>query len=473
MTTTTTRQTQGLRLALLLGLASCATTTEATRAPKDAEREAMAALGAKAPGTIVWTSARAGLPHIFAMRTDGSDLRQLTKGAFTDWHPRLSPDGKKVLFSRSRDEGLVRESQANADGAWDLFVVGADGKGIGKEVENATWGSWIANDEVLFQRGAQILRTKLGSDDETLVLDTASTSLGGSTIAGATLSPSGHLLALSLGGARPQVGIWHLKKAFLSPVGSGSQIEWAPDGKSVYWVSPTGRGFAELSRVRVEHGVPVVDKPGATRDEPAGTAEKDEKDEPAGKDEKAGPGAAEGDDQGGPTPKDPTRLLDVPSKRSHEFFPRLSNDGKWLVFGAARGGGAHDVEDFEIYLWQVGAPVKSSVRMTFDAANDRWPDLFVEGASAASGGETKPSEEAPEKESTAAATDRPKADEGAGEDKDKGAQTEKTEATEGGAEAGPATKAADDAGDEFATPAPAKGKARPKAKGKPKKKPAR
>src|SRR5262249_52472583 len=49
-------------------------------------------------------------------------------------------------------------------------------------------------------------------------------------------------------------------------------------------------------------------------------------------------------------------FMDLPGERSHEYFPKLSNDGRWLVWGAAAEGHEHDRADYDIYVWQVGTP---------------------------------------------------------------------------------------------------------------------
>jgi hypothetical protein len=428
---------------LLLSLttaAGCASTTKGPRTPKPADLEALKAVGEKVSGTIVWTSARAGLPHIFSMKTDGSDVQQLTRGDFTDWNPRLSPDGTKVLFSRSNEEGFVRESRGSD--AWDLYVVGADGRGIGKEVENATWGSWISADEILFQRGASVLRKKLGGEEEALVVDTSELpGLAGAVATQPRLSPSGHLVALTLGGARRQVGVWHLKKKYWSVIGPGEEIEWAADGSSVVWVGPEGKGFGEIDRVAVAHGERVAKAKAEAKSEAKSEGEGESEDAPPPAD---APG--EGD-----------RLLDLPGARSREFFPRLSSDGKWLVFGAAKGNLEHDLEDFEIYIWEVGTPPETAARMTFDPTSDRWPDIFVGGA---------PKEAAPAEAKTEEAKEEPKKDEAPAEPHktEEAAPAEKTEKPDG-APAEETTAPAEEApAEETAAPAKAKGKAKGKKK---------
>jgi TolB protein len=60
---------------------------------------------------------------IFTMKPDGTGLRRLTEEAGSiDFSPRWSPDGRRVLFSRSRFStgGGLEQS--------DLFLVSADGR---------------------------------------------------------------------------------------------------------------------------------------------------------------------------------------------------------------------------------------------------------------------------------------------------------------------------------------------------------
>jgi hypothetical protein len=314
----------------------CATSSPgAEKDVKPADLEALKEVGGKAKGLVVWTSSRAGRPHLFTMRTDGSDTKQLTRGPATDWHPRFSPDGTKILFARSREKDFVRESQANDEDTWDLYTISVDGDALEKVVADATWGSWIGPDEILFLRGSKIMRTKLGSGAETKIMDTARYPLlAGAIVQQPELSPDGHTLALTLAGARIQTGLWHIKKKTWTPLGMGSQVAWAPGGASVYWVDADGNAWSRLVREAIANGEPA---------------------------EQAAP----------------STLVDLKGKRSREFFPRLSNDGKWLVFGSAIHGLEHDLEDFEIYLCEVGGDPDVATRMTFHSANDRWPDIFV------------------------------------------------------------------------------------------------
>jgi hypothetical protein len=70
-------------------------------------------------------------------------------------------------------------------------------------------------------------------------------------------------------------------------------------------------------------------------------------------------------------------FMDLPGPHSHEYFPKLSNDGRWLVWGAAAEGHEHDRADYEIFVWEFGAPSEQAVRLTHHPGNDQWPDLDV------------------------------------------------------------------------------------------------
>ena len=107
--------------------------------PSPAEKQAMASVGGKANGQIVWSSSRLGNHDLFVMNTDGSNVHAITQGDAVDWFPRFSPDGSRILFTRSK-KGWVYERDANTDGKWDIFTVTPDGKEETKVVDNASWG---------------------------------------------------------------------------------------------------------------------------------------------------------------------------------------------------------------------------------------------------------------------------------------------------------------------------------------------
>ncbi|HEX4745418.1 MAG TPA: hypothetical protein VFU99_00935, partial [Gaiellaceae bacterium] len=84
---------------------------------------------------------------IYTMKPDGSGVVQVTNDPARDFNPRWSPDGKKLVFSSSRD------------GDFDIWTVRADGSGLLQVVDsdgdvNEVVPSWAADGrQIVFQRG--------------------------------------------------------------------------------------------------------------------------------------------------------------------------------------------------------------------------------------------------------------------------------------------------------------------------------
>ena len=82
----------------------------------------------RSPGTADWSPAwspdgkliaffsnRAGGNHIWTMKPDGSQPRQLTRSGFLNEYPSWSPDGKRIVFQTARN------------GEFDIYVMGRNG----------------------------------------------------------------------------------------------------------------------------------------------------------------------------------------------------------------------------------------------------------------------------------------------------------------------------------------------------------
>jgi Tol biopolymer transport system component len=335
--------------ALALALSACATLsgsapTGSEEKPTDDDEAAMKRVGGKAGGLIVWSSSRNGNHKLFTMKTDGSDVKVITKGDNVDWFPRFSPDGERILFCRSK-KGWVSEKDANISEKWDLWTVKPDGSDPKLVVEDATWGSWVGQDTIVFVRNGMIVKTKLGTEKAKVLLDgNKEKSLDGAELQQPEMSPDGKYIAITLRGSRRETGIWSLKDKSWTKTGLGCQINWTPDGKDIYWMNPTGNGGSEVYHEPITDGQP--------------------------------PEKAPSDDE--------IHFMDMPGRRSHEYFPQLSRDGKWMVWGITQRGHDHDIADYEIYIWEVGtSPETGAARLTFHSSNDRWPDIFIPSAAVA------------------------------------------------------------------------------------------
>jgi Tol biopolymer transport system component len=301
------------------------------------EVKALASLKTKIDAQIIWSSSRAGNHKIFMMNCDGSDIKVVTKGNKTDWYPRFSPDGRQIIFCRSKMDWTSEMNANNAD-VWDTWIIDSIGAAERLLIPNSTWATWhIDGKTIFFSRGTKVFSYNIGSGKEE-ILCSSETDLGDAAILQTPhVSPDGKFIAMTLRGKMRETGIYDLEQKSWEKVNDGCQINWFPSGDKVYLIHPTGNGDSQVLAHAVKNGKLV-------------------------------------DPQ---TPFDSTIFMDLPGRRSHEYFPQVSADGKWLVWAATQRGHDHDIADYEIYLWKVGSPREGAVRLTFHSGNDRWPDIFI------------------------------------------------------------------------------------------------
>jgi hypothetical protein len=90
---------------------------------------------AQLQGEIVFESDRSGSKDVWTMKTDGSDLFQITDqiGGGQATGPALSPDGRKVAFSVA--------DPSNGDN-WDIYVINVDGTGLTNLTNHPEFDGW-------------------------------------------------------------------------------------------------------------------------------------------------------------------------------------------------------------------------------------------------------------------------------------------------------------------------------------------
>ena len=318
--------------------------------PNSKEKQALESFKGKVKGKIVWSSSRSSSKHdIWIMNADGTCPMQLTKSPnAVDWFPRFSPDGKSVLFTRSKS-GWVKEMDAEQNDLWDIWSVSVDGSNERKVASDACWGTWRPDGKnILFARCSKVFMKDLDSPgtSESEVFD-AEGFFGKKKVYAQQpeLSSDGKFLSMTVRGAMRETGIFNVATKKWNSTGGGCEITWFPDTKAVLRVNEgQGNGGTEILRIPIDtNGAPTVRTSGLT------------------------------------IPKE-LRFMDLPGRRSHEYFPRIDQKrGKWLVFCATQYGHEHDIADYEVYIWDVTTDKeKDFVRLTFHTANDRWPDIFVE-----------------------------------------------------------------------------------------------
>lgn len=315
------------------------------------EKKALEEFQGKVDGKIVWSTSRANSKHdIWIMNADGTEQKPLTNSSNNvDWFSRFSPEGSRVLFTRSK-LGWVNEMDAEMYDKWDLWIVDVDGQNEKKVVENAAWGCWRpSGDSIVFARGPKVFIHSLADGGEVEIFD-AEKEFDKDKVYSQQpmLSPSGKFLAITIRGTERQTGIFNRETNEWNTTGPGCQINWFPDEKRVLRMNEgQGNGGTEVLAIPIdEQGKPTIRIRGLT------------------------------------VPKE-ARFMDIPGRRSHEYFPQLDDDGQWMVWCATQYGHEHDMVDYEVYIWDINTDKKKDlVRLTFHSGNDRWPDIHVGPVSA-------------------------------------------------------------------------------------------
>lgn len=277
---------------------------------------------------IVWSSNRFGNHDILRMNLNDQKVIRLTSHPHTETFPRISPDGNRVIFARSRSPWVSLRNLID----WDTYLLDLNTGQESLIAEYASAATWSADGRrIYFQRRGEdvvefdltdqkervLFRVGMGSVPETVVLYEPAVS-----------TTSGRLASTWRGSER-RTAITD-SNGEVTTVGDGCQLSWGPADLYVYWIDQGG--LMENHLLRRDLGT------GATR-----------------------------------------VWLDLPEPFSHEYFPRVSPDGRMVVLGASAGGHEHDVADYEIFLWPVGRPAAEAIRLTFHSGNDNWPDVFSDG----------------------------------------------------------------------------------------------
>jgi hypothetical protein len=277
-------------------------------------------------GFIVWSSNRSGNHDILMLSFPDWTTTRLTTNPHTEYFPRVSPDGQWVAFARSQ---TPTASQREAE-PWDVYAVHV---ATGREklvARNGNMPTWSQDGRyIYFKRGTgQFVQRDFASGAETVLFEAGR----GPIRSGVELHTPAYSAAHSAMAVTMRRGEWHTfivgHDGSETIVGTGCQLNWAPDTGTLYWVGHGGKMRNQILRY----------------DWTRKTAEP---------------------------------WLDLPEPFSNEYFPKLSADGTYLVLGASAGGHEHDLADYEIFLWRIGTPAKEAVRLTYHSGNDNWPDIYL------------------------------------------------------------------------------------------------
>ncbi len=312
-----------------LGIVESPPETGQALAPTADEQRRLRAVVAELRGFIVWSSNRADSHDLWMLTLPELETRRLTDHPHADTYPRVSPDGRRIVFCRSR---LPRVSQRDPV-PWDVWLLDMRSGETRRVAEHGYMPTWTEDGaRIIFDRGGrQVIELDPETGEERVWYESGRSPIPEGVI---LQTPEGRRaegrLAVTFRGRQRDTRLLGPGEASVR-VGSGRgcQVNWAPDGSFVYYVDHGGRGGNTIFRAAPDGG-------------------------------------------------DARAWLDLPEPYSHEYFPRLSRNGRWLVLGASAEGHEHDRADYEIFLWRVGEPQESAIRVTFHTGNDCWPDLYLQ-----------------------------------------------------------------------------------------------
>ncbi len=291
--------------------------------PSDAERQALAGLKGRIVGQIVWESNRTGQWQLYTMNADGTGARRLSSGPGEDTQADFSADGKRLLFTH--------KVPGQPDAVW---IMKSDGSGARKLIDNAVSPKWRKGDQAI-----QFYRRPNPSKEayDTWEYDVATGEER------RVFPPEGVKF-------EPQIRV-------ATGNDEGTRfVAWSPRPRGTWVLSPDGK-----VQVHVHGGCEGRVAP----DQHYGYGV-----------QTAGKFIRFNLSDGG----DPLVFNERSGPWSHTYFPRVSTDGHWLIYGACPPGQHdHNTSDYEIFV----VPLRDwttpdePVRLTFDKRTDRWPAIFV------------------------------------------------------------------------------------------------
>jgi Tol biopolymer transport system component len=285
---------------------------------------------AKLRGFVIWSSNRFGNHDLVMLTLPERTLSRLTTDPHTEYFPRISPDGSKVVFCRSQELWVSQRNKY----PWDIWLLDLPTGKTMLLAKNANVPTWSADgSKVYFQRNAnQFVEYALATGKETVIFETGKN---------LPLPASAHLETPVWSAARQTLAVTMRKNGpvytyIIGPdktvreVNEGCELNWSPDSSFLYHVGHDSSNRSNNVFYRID-----------------------------------------------PDTLERTLWFDSPSEYSHEYFPKISNSGEVLIYGASTGGHEHDTADYEIFLWPISSPMSSTVRLSYHTGNDNWPDVFL------------------------------------------------------------------------------------------------
>ena len=284
-------------------------------------------------GFAVWSSNRYGNHDIVMMSLPEMEVIPLTDHPHSEFYPRISPDGSRIIFARSIK---TQETQRNwVD--WQVILKDLDSGDETLLANNASFPHWVDVNTVAYLKdGTKVETHNLVTKQRNTVFRAGEDNHLPSSTLLSTPEYFQDMDSLVFTGRQSAIGLntgtWGTAVTRdgddVQGLHNGCQIFWSADGSYLFQVGKGGKQSNQFFKIDLETG------------------------------------------QASP-------WLDLPGDYSHEYFPRMSRDGRFLTFAASTGGHEHDQADYEIFVWPVDQDPEEAFRLSFHSGNDNWPDLYL------------------------------------------------------------------------------------------------
>ena len=291
-------------------------------APTPDEKAALKRLRGALTGRIVWESNRTGQWELYAMNADGTDARQLTHLA-KPGDSRAYPDYLRPRLSP--DGGTILFAYGKARAPCEVWTMPATG-GTPRKLTVGNPLNWASDSRrIYFVRDSLVRAIEVQTGRESVVHKTRVPTDGRSGGMVGTLAPD---MKSAVFRTPKRNEYFVLSSAKTIKTMGGCEPSISADGRYLYWVlGPKDFQVWEIGTKR-EH-----------------------------------------------------QLLGTPPVKpfNYTYFPTVSADGGWLMYGASPGEHSHSTSDYEVYLQRLESwrPAGKPVRLTFNKRTDRWPFLWL------------------------------------------------------------------------------------------------
>ncbi len=298
--------------------------------PQEEELEILRKISSRFPGEIVFDSNRSGTFGIYATSLDGSGLRKLVDTELHEMFPDPSPDGKLVVFARSKDT----ERGGNSS----IWLAPVEGNLEGNSAEprkladNATFPTFSADGKfVYFERDRnRVMSINVDGTGEREVFPAGKGDFANYKfqIVKPRVSADERYVFFTT----DKDGRWN---AFYADVNSGEAFHLHRGCEP----TPFNKG-GKAAWVNKRH---VLDR--------SGIGQVDLK------------------------TKTTTKLQDAGAPRGHEYFPTLAADDQFLLYSACREREhSHETSNYQVFVKDLNTG--DVARVTFDEYTNRWPKLL-------------------------------------------------------------------------------------------------